>query len=84
MARIEINAEELIPWCERRGVDARGIVAEEPTWRKADDGIHYLLRRRAPGVDDPAQWPIVEVVAPFDDPMPRVYRIDGAPRLTPE
>ncbi len=44
----EINSEELVPWCERRGIDASEIIAREPERWRASDGIHYLLRRYRP------------------------------------
>jgi hypothetical protein len=75
MATIEINIEQLVPWCERRGIDARVFVAETPeTWRSSR-GIHYRLRRFT---GDPDKRLFVVVVAPFDDPMPDIHVLSGA------
>ena len=74
MSSIRINSAELIPWCERRGIDARTIVAETPDQWAERDGLHYRLRRHPVEV---GESPFVEVVAPFDDPMPGILSITG-------
>lgn len=78
MERPEINSEELVPWCERRGVDASLLVAEQPQQWHGSDGIHYRLRLPGEG------WHYVDVVAPHDDPMPPIIGciLDGC--LMPE
>lgn len=77
MAKVEINSEQLIPWCERRGIDAREIVADvTPPQQRRGDGIHYRLRRFT---GDPEKVLLVEVVAPFDDPMPPVRLLRDTP-----
>ena len=73
MARLILNTEALTAWCERHGLKAEEIAADEVEPRVTRDGLVYELRRLVGVTDDgPAFEPVVVTVDP-SDPLPPLH-----------